>query len=516
MSINMVRMLSGNAARVVFLLPLATLMAFGQSSSAADMEGLITDAAGAAVPGAKLTVTNVETGVRRESAANNLGRYRIPTLPAGQYELSVAKEGFATVERKGLVLQIGQVATIDVQLPLAPQNEKITVEAAAPMVEPGQITVGAVVDKTEIDNLPIDGRNFLDFSTTVAGVTEQQTSGQGSGISFNGQRGRSNNISIDGADNNGQLNGNTRLTMSQDAVREFQVVTNMFAPEFGRASGGLVNVVSRSGTNDIHGSVFFYARNEALDGRNAFVTTPDKPQFQRYTEGATLGAPIIRNKTFFFAAVEYTKRDESGLVTISDASVATINRTLASRPIPHGGVTSIANGAYPINRVDTLSSIKIDHELRTNDSLTFRYLYGQDRQSNAGGVGIGGLVDVSGGGGQRDRDQSFLWTWNHIFSPSLLSDLRFQYAPRRLTQYDNDPVGPRVTISGVATFGRDTNFPVLLNEGREQLQETVSKQTGRHFIKFGADISWVHANTSFPVNFGGTFNFSSLADFVAG
>src|SRR6185369_14092118 len=158
--------------------------------------------------------------------------------------------------------------TVDLELPVASQTQRVVVEGEASIVEPGKISAGAVVDRNEIDNIPINGRNFLDFSRTVAGVTAQQTSGQGSGLSFNGQRGRSNNISIDGADNNGQLNGNTRLTMSQDAVREFQVVTNMFAPEYGRAAGGLVNVVSRSGTNDIHGSAFFYARNEALDGRN--------------------------------------------------------------------------------------------------------------------------------------------------------------------------------------------------------------------------------------------------------
>src|SRR5262245_59765626 len=124
------------------------------------------------------------------------------------------------------------------------------------MVEPGKASVGSVVDQNEISNLPINGRNFLDYSRTVAGVTAQQTSGQGSGLSFNGHRGRSNNLSIDGVDNNGQLNGNTRMAISQEAVREFQVVTNQFAPEFGNAGGGLVNVISRSGTNDLHGSLF--------------------------------------------------------------------------------------------------------------------------------------------------------------------------------------------------------------------------------------------------------------------
>ena len=190
------------------------------------------------------------------------------------------------------------------------------------------------MSRTEIENLPSNGRDFLSFSTQVAGVTGQQMSGQGSGISFNGQRARSNNISLDGVDANGALNGNTRLTISQEAVREFQVVTSQFAPEFGRASGGLVNIVSRSGTNQLRGNAFLYVRDESMDARNAFVTE-GKPQFQRQNFGATLGGPLKQNQTFFFGAFERMQRDESGVITISDAAVATINSVLASRPIPN-------------------------------------------------------------------------------------------------------------------------------------------------------------------------------------
>lgn len=487
-----------------------------QSATAADLEGVITDAAGGTIAGAGLTVTNRETGIARQGTSNSIGRYRIAALPAGEYELRVSKEGFSSVERTGLILHVGQVATLDIQLPVAAQVQQITVSEAAPILETGRATVGAVVNRAEIDNLPINGRNFLDYSRTVAGVTAQQTSGQGSGLSFNGQRGRSNNISIDGADNNGQLNGNTRLTMSQEAVREFQVVTNQFAPEFGGAGGGLVNIVSRSGTNDFHGNLFLFARDEALDARNAFATDMEKPPYRRKNYGGTLGGPIIRNKTFFFAAVEHMRRDESDTTTISQDAVNTINAVLATRPIPHAGVNSIFTGTFPVGRIDTLASLKLDHTFNANDTVAFRYIFGQSRESNAGGVAIGGLTAVSAGGGQRDRDQSFLGSWTHIFSPSLLSETRFQFAPRSLNQYPNDLIGPRVSISGVATWGRSTNFPVLLDEGRYQWQQSLSYQRGRHFFKFGSDIDFVRAHTSYPVSFAGSFSFSSLADFVAG
>ncbi len=489
---------------------------WAQAGATADLDGLVTDQAGAAIPAAAITVVNRETGVERRGETNAVGRYRIAALPASEYDLRVAKDGFTTYERRGLVLQVGQVATVDVTLSIAAQVQQLTITESAPIVETGRSSVGAVVNSNEIDNLPINGRNFLDYARTVGGVTAQQGTGQGSGLSFNGQRGRSNNISVDGADNNGQLNGNTRMTMSQEAVREFQVVSNLFAPEYGNAGGGLVNVVSRSGTNDYHGNVFLFVRNEALDGRNAFATDAEKPPFRRKNSGATLGGPLARNRTFFFAAVEYIKRNESDITTIPESAVATINSVLATRPIPNAGVRSITTGAFPVDRIDTLASLRLDHSVGVNDSLMFRYIFGQSRESNGGGVSIGQSVDVSGGGGQRDRDQSFLGSWTHVFGPTLLGETRVQYAPRKLTQYANDPIGPRVTISGVASWGRSSSFPVLLDEGRWQLTQSISKQAGRHYFKFGADINDIRAHTSFPSNFGGTFSFSSLADFVSG
>ena len=500
-------------ALALALMLLAPVAVWAQSATSADLEGIVTDAAGGVIPQASVVVINKETGITRTGVTNDLGRYRIASLQVGEYDLRVSKDGFATVERKGLQLHVGQLATINVELPVAAQVQRVDVTEAAPIVETGRANLGAVVNRTEIDNLPINGRNFLDYSRTVAGVTAQQTSGQGSGLSFNGQRARSNNISVDGADNNGQSNGNTRMTLSQDAVQEFQVVTNGFAPEFGQAGGGLVNIISRSGANAFHGSVFWYQRDEALDARNAFVTDQEKPPFRRKNVGATLGGPLIRNRTFFFAAVEYIPRHESDVVTISDANVRAINQALAQRPIPRASVKAISNGTFPLDNVATMSSLRLDHSLNSKNSLSFRYIYGQAHNSNDS---AGGTIDLSGGSGQRQRDQSFLWTYTHIFSPAVVSETRYQYAPRLLTQYANDAVGPRVSISGVATWGRSVDYPVLLDETRNQFTQGLSWQHGRHFFKFGADMTRLMAHSSYPNTFGGSFSFASLADFVAG
>jgi hypothetical protein len=495
---------------------LTVVVACAQSANTADLVGFVRDASGGATPRVDVIVTNRDTGVARKTATQDSGFYRVPSLPAGLYSVRAARQGFADAVRADVVLEIGGVTTVNLTLAVASQTQTVSVASGAPMIEAERASVGAVVNRREIDELPINGRNFLDFASTVSGVTPQQTSGQGSGLSFNGQRGRSNSIVLDGADNNGQLNGNVRLTISQEAVREFQVVTSQFSPEFGNASGGLVNIVSRSGANDFHGDGFLFWRNEAMDGRNAFFNTAGTPPFRREDYGATVGGPIARNKTFFFASAEYLDRNQTGAVTISPSAVAAVNQILAQRPIPHSNVRAISTGIFPVTELTTLSSLKVDHSFREKDQIFLRYIYDQDNQSNAGGVGIGGTTDVSGGGGQRDRDQSLLGNWTHIFSPSLIGETRFQFAPRRLSQYDNDPAGPRIQISGVANWGRDVNFPVLLNETRYQGTHSTSWTKGRHFWKFGADIQYVGATSSFPVNFGGTFTFASLADFAAG
>lgn len=500
---------------LLILLLAAITPAGAQNSTGGDMEGVIRDSTGGVLPGVSLVLKNTETGVERTAITNGAGRYRLAAVPAGLYTLTVRLDGFATVQHEGLQLAVGQVLTVDFTLGPGAMTEEVTVKGEAPIIERGRTQTGAVVSRTEIENLPSNGRDFLSFSTVVAGVTGQQMSGQGSGLSFNGQRGRSNNISLDGVDANGALNGNTRLTVSQEAVREFQVVTSQFAPEFGRASGGLVNIVSRSGTNTLQGNAFLYVRDESMDAKNAFVTG-EKPQFQRQNYGGTLGGPIARNRTFFFGAFERMQRDESDVVTISDANVAAINAKLATRPIPGSRVTSISNGVFPVTRRDTLASFKVDHTLGSKHSLTFRYTYGKSNEANAGGVGIGGLTEVSGGGGQRDTDQSFMLSWTNILSPSLLGEARLQVAPRSLTQYANDDVGPRVSISGVATWGRNTNFPVILDETTTQASYTLSAQRSRHFFKFGGDVNRISALSSFPVSFAGSFSFGSLASFLSG
>jgi carboxypeptidase family protein/TonB-dependent receptor-like protein len=208
---------------------LALLAAVGFPAGCADLSLTVRDVSGATVPEAQAAVTHVETGIERRGQTNSDGLYRFAALPVGNDRLKVEKSGFSPLEREGITLQLGQVASLDVQLQVGTAQQQVDVTPNAPIVETDRTSGGAVVNRVEIEALPINGRNFLDFARTVAGVTAQQTSGRGSGLSFNGQRGWSNSIVVDGVDNNRQLNGNVRLTMSQDVIQEFQVITNQFA-----------------------------------------------------------------------------------------------------------------------------------------------------------------------------------------------------------------------------------------------------------------------------------------------
>ncbi|MDE1154757.1 MAG: carboxypeptidase regulatory-like domain-containing protein [Acidobacteriaceae bacterium] len=475
----------------------------------------VTDGSDASLPGAQLTLTAQDTGVTRHAQTDSVGHYHFTALPIGVYQLSTSKDGFNTEERQGINLNVGQIATLTVKLAIASAQQSVVVTGDTPIVDSARTTVGGVVDQAQIDNLPINGRDFLNFAPTVAGVTSQQTSGQGSGLSFNGQRGRSNNIMLDGVENNGQLNGDVRTTMSQDAVQQFQVVTNLFPAEYGNAGGGLVNIVSKSGGNKYHGDLFYFARDASMDARNYFTNTA-KPTFSRKDPGMTLGGPIDKGKTFFFGSVEYIGARQYGQTTITDSNVAAINAVLASRPIPGSDVKSIANGSFPVMQTQTLASFRIDHNFNENNQLTFRYLYGLVDQSNSGGISIGNLTDVSGGGGLHEKDNAYLVSYTHIFNPTMLNELRFQYAPQHMTQYANDAVGPRITISGVANWGRSVDFPVLLNESHYQWHEALSKSKGKHFFKVGGDVDYISAYTSFPVSFAGSFTFASLSAFQSG
>lgn len=301
--------------------------AFAQAdSTSANLSGYVRDPQGAVVTGATVRARNSATSVERETTTNDEGFYQITNLPPGAYEVSVEAANFKKAVLPSVVVTVGQSAKLDdIALEIGAISDVVTVTGASTeLVETSRTNVSNTIDETRIDNLPINQRDYINFTLTTSTVTRDNGRPIGpaptSGLNFGGQRGRSNLVQVDGADNTDNSVNASRSTVSQEAVQEFQVVTNSFAPEFGRSAGGVVNVVTKGGTNEVRGNVFGFIRHKSIQAKNAFApiidNDPDKkPPFTRAQYGATIGGPLAKDRTFAFFAFEQRKRQESGFFT---------------------------------------------------------------------------------------------------------------------------------------------------------------------------------------------------------
>ena len=307
--------------------------ALGQAqSNAADLRGYVRDQQGAVVTTATVTARNSATNTSRTATTNGEGFYEFVNLPPGDYDLTVEAQSFKKALLPAVKLTIGQRADLDVTLEPGSIDAVVTISGATTeLVETSKTAVATTVDQQRIDNLPINERNYLSFALTTSTVGRDNGRPIGpaptTGLNFGGQRGRSNLVQVDGADNTDNSVNASRSTVSQEAVQEFQVVTNSFAPEFGRSAGGVVNVVTKSGTNDFRGNVFGFLRHRSFQARNAFAPIADPP-FTRAQYGATLGGPLDKDRTFFFAAFEQRRRHESGFFTTDVRSGLTSSVTI--------------------------------------------------------------------------------------------------------------------------------------------------------------------------------------------
>ncbi len=310
---------------LLVVLFLSAHAAFGQAqSNAADIQGTVKDSTGAVVPNATVTARNPNTNVTRNATTNDQGLYRIINVPPGDYEITVEAASFKKAVLEKVTVTVGQAADIDVVLEPGAISETVTVSGVtADIVESDKTAVATTIDQQRINNLPINERNYINFATTLSTVSRDAGRPIGpaptTGLNFGGQRGRSNLVQVDGADNTDNSVNASRSTVSQEAVQEFQVVTNSFAPEFGRSAGGVVNVVTKSGTKDFHGNVFGFLRHRSFQARNAFAPIEDPP-FTRTQYGLTLGGPLDPERTFFFFAFEQRRRNESGFFTSNVAA----------------------------------------------------------------------------------------------------------------------------------------------------------------------------------------------------
>jgi hypothetical protein len=321
------------------VLLLCANVTFGQAqSNAADLQGTVKDSTGAVVANATVTARNPGTSFSRSATTNDEGYYRIINVPPGDYEITVEAPNFKKAVLTKVTVTIGQAAEVDVVLEPGQITESVTIsDATSEIVETSKTAVATTIDQQRINNLPINERNYLSFALTTSTVGRDNGRPIGpaptTGLNFGGQRGRSNLVQVDGADNTDNSVNASRSTVSQEAVQEFQVVTNSFAPEFGRSAGGVVNVVTKSGTNEFHGNIFGFLRHRSFQARNAFAPIED-PAFTRAQYGLTLGGPLDKGRTFFFFAFEQRKRQETGFFTSNVAQGLSSSVTIGAPFLP--------------------------------------------------------------------------------------------------------------------------------------------------------------------------------------
>ena len=503
---------------VVCLLPGASVAVAQETINYASVSGRVTDPQGAAVVGAIVSARQTDTDVTASATTDEAGRYRFPYLRVGPYELSVAQPGFAPATRR-LALTLGSAFQIPLVLAVERVSTSVTVSADAPVLESARSQVATTVPQQEINNLPLNGRNFLDIAVLAPAVAPpninstqlfaETSAVQGVGLSVGSQRNLSNSFIVDGMSANDDAAGLSGLPYGVDAVEQFQVVTSGGQAELGRALGGYVNVVTRSGTNNLRGTAYGYFRDDAFNAANALSGTTLPMSQQQF--GASLGGPIARGRTFYFANVEQRLLDSTGLTTIADPSVAIVNARLMAVGYPGSLITT---GEFP-QPIDSLNIMgKVDHAFNGRDQLSVRYSLYDVYSENSRGAG--GLSAPSASAGLDNRDQAIAFSNTLSLGTRTVNETRVQFTNSDLLALPTDPIGPAVSIAGVASFGTFPSSPQGRLNRMFQAANNVSQQRGAHALRTGVDFIYNDDLITFPRAVRGSYAFSSLTNFLSG
>src|SRR5437899_7672720 len=329
----------------ISLLLLSTV-AFAQGSATGDLHVIVKDPNGGMVTNATVAAREEAKGLERSTNVNAQGEYRIVALPPGNYTVTVDAPGFAKTTAEHVSITVGQMAELPVALTIAGGREVVEVNSQAALVETTRTSTTDTIGQRRIDNLPINGRNYINFTLTNSQVARDTAPSIGaaptSGLNFGGQRARSNLVNVDGADATDNSVNGVRSTVSQEAVQEFQIITNGYAAEYGRAAGGVVNIITRSGSNEFHGDVFGYLRNRNFQAVNPFAVcqTPPcpNPAYTRVQGGAAFGGPIKKDKTYYYFSYEITRRHETGFSSIGQNNFGLVPFDTTAVGLPFGSL----------------------------------------------------------------------------------------------------------------------------------------------------------------------------------
>jgi hypothetical protein len=489
-----------------------------QSIDYASISGRVTDPSGAAVPSAQARARHTQTNVTTTAVADAEGRFRFPYLRVGPYEITVRQAGFNDVTRL-LTLTAGGAFDLPLTLTVGAIDANVTVTGDATLLEAARSQIAGTISESEVRTLPLNGRNFLELALLVPGVSPTNINSSqlfpetsavpGVTLSVASQRNLSNNFVVDGLSANDDAAALSGITYPVDAIEQFQVVTSGAQAELGRALGGYVNVVTRSGTNVLHGSVYGYGRDDGLNATNA--AADEKLPMDQAQYGASLGGPVASDRTFYFGNVEQRRLDQTGFVTVARDTADAINARLASVGYRGPGV---ATGVYP-NPVHSSNLLaKVDHELGSRDRLTIRYALYDVSSANARGAG--GLNAPSASSALDNRDQTIAVSNTLTLSPRTVLESRAQIAHSDLAALPTDPIGPTVSIAGVASFGTLSSSPTGRVNSLYQVVNNLSHQAGAHALRAGVDFLYNDDRITFPRATRGSYGFSSLTNFLTG
>jgi hypothetical protein len=500
----------GRNLRLAGLLLIAAALLLGQTqSTTATIQGTVLDPSGAAVPSAVVAIKGTDTGLARVVKSDTDGRFQAPLLQPGVYEISTSANGFATLVSRGYQLTLGQVLVADQRLKVASAAETVSIDAEAPVVETANSQPAALVNSAQVSNLPLNGRRFLDLAQLTPGVMVEPERGQ---ISFAGSRGINSSINIDGANFNepffgGQAGGeraNSAYVVSQAAVSQFQVVRGTFDAEYGRTTGGSVNVITKSGTNDYHGEVFDYLRLANVSPTTAFG---DRVTDFRNQFGGAFGGPIIKDKLFFFGV--YDGQREHQPLTIRFNSTAGLPQSYLSQQ----GVFESNNNIYTFLG-------KADWQVSAKNRISFRYSQSGDNANNGTFTGVQtGTLDNNGT--EQDYTKAGVINATSVITPGLLNEFRFQYRNENRPRVNNgegmdfvNKAGPQTQVTGCCYFGGVSYLPIPVTDSTLQLSNSTTWIHGGHTVKFGVDINRYHYNEIFRGNWRGVYIFNSLQKFL--
>ena len=516
-------------ATVLAVMLLAATPAFSQVIGAGNMDGRLVDATGAVLPGVAVTVLNNDTGLTRSTVTESSGRFTFLSLPVGPYTLTAELSGFQTLKREGLVMTVGALQSLgDLTIEVATVEEIVTVTAESPLIETARPVVAATFNKRAIENLPIQGRDFKNFALNTPNVVPPDPSSGRTTISMGGMKGIDTNITVDGADFNNTFFGSATgqpevpyFVVSQEAVQEFQVLANGYSAEFGRSGGGFLNVVTKSGTNDIHGSGFFFGRGDWGRGtlQDGTGRDLDNSAFSQQQFGGSIGGPIVKDKAHFFVSVDRQGFDRPVRIQFNSDVTGICNTQIYGQLI--GGVDCLSDEERDTSELldNTAVLAKVNIQLNTNNTLSLRYNFsdftGENFFSTAGGV-AGSIQSVAENGTNLEANtaHSFVASNTTVIGTNKFNELRFQYSFEERPRLGQSNDLPTIAIDNTGTFGKQWFLPITSDHKRLQFTDNFTYLFGDHDVKMGVDANITDTSQAFFGWGGGYYRFFTLDDYV--